>query len=450
MQLHRTGLTLVAATAVVASAAISAPAHPVVAQAKGVQAKAAPAVTVAASATPDRIVLNPTTQPQTSQSITWRTRFSTFTGRAEYRIQGSSKTKQQAASEAAVPLLIAVTPARHHTAKLRDLTPGTTYEYRVGSSAGWSDWSTFTTAPQNPGAWEFLYFGDAQKGLGDVWPAVADQAYRAHPDAQVTIAAGDMINDSEQDDQWAQWFAGLPQTRTNNLITTPGNHEYTVDPLLTQYLGHFDYPENGPALRGETVWFTDYQGVRFVSLNANAPLGGIDQALWLDRVLSDNPNKWTVVTFHQPIFSGSPGRDNLATRLVWLPILEKHDVDLVLQGHDHTYARGYLASNETATGSQGPVYVVSNAGGKHYELAGAETNNWVDNGARRVVGVEGVSSYQSVQVRGDRLVYRAMVAHVSASGSPQGLRVGDVLDAFTVHKDSAGIKQVVEDPRTVR
>ena len=276
-----------------------------------------------------------------------------------------------------------------------------------------------------------------------MWPNVAAAAYASAPDAKVTIAAGDMINDSNKDAQWAEWFAALPQTASNNIITTPGNHEYTGDGLLLQYRGHFDYPTNGPKVRNETAWFTDYQGVRFVSLDANAPLGGPDQAIWLDRVLSTNPNKWTVVTFHQPLFSGSPGRDNIATRTAWLPILEKHNVDLVLQGHDHVYARGHLTKNEIDGGSNGPVYVVSNSGGKNYELAGPTNNNWVNNGARRVVGAEGVASFQRIQVQGDRLVYRSTVAHVRDGGSPQGLAVGDTLDSFTVHKDAAGTKRVV-------
>ena len=74
-----------------------------------------------------------------------------------------------------------------------------------------SRWSRFTTATATETPWEFLYFGDAQKGLTDVWPNVAAAAYASAPDAKVTIAAGDMINDSNKDAQWAEWFAALPR-----------------------------------------------------------------------------------------------------------------------------------------------------------------------------------------------------------------------------------------------
>ena len=41
----------------------------------------------------------------------------------------------------------------------------------------------------------------------------------------------------------------------------------------------------------ETVYFIDYQGVRFISLNSNQETQS--QVSWLREVLSDNPNKWT-------------------------------------------------------------------------------------------------------------------------------------------------------------
>ena len=87
--------------------------------------------------------------------------------------------------------------------------------------------------------------------------------------------------------------------------------------------------------------------MRFISLNALADLDCASiltaQTAWLDRVLEENPNKWSVVSFHQPVFSVTPGRDNKTIRDAWLPVFEKHGVDLVLQGHDHAYGRGNLA-----------------------------------------------------------------------------------------------------------
>ena len=61
-----------------------------------------------------------------------------------------------------------------------------------------------------------------------------------------------------------------------------------------------------------------------------------EQTAWLEKVLADNPNRWTIVEFHQPIFSPAKGRDNPEQRAAWKPLFDRHGVDLVLTGHDHT------------------------------------------------------------------------------------------------------------------
>ena len=70
-------------------------------------------------------------------------------------------------------------------------------------------------------------------------------------------------------------------------------------------------------------------------------------------VLADNDQRWTVVTFHHPVWSGAEGRNNPALREIWGPILEEHGVDLVLQGHDHTYGRGNVPTGTTTATTGG-------------------------------------------------------------------------------------------------
>ena len=65
------------------------------------------------------------------------------------------------------------------------------------------------------------------------------------------------------------------------------------------------------------------------------------QAQWLEGLLAENPNKWTVVTFHHPMYSPT-GRDNKELRELWRPVFDRYGVDLVLTGHDHAYGRSGL------------------------------------------------------------------------------------------------------------
>ena len=49
----------------------------------------------------------------------------------------------------------------------------------------------------------------------------------------------------------------------------------------------------------ETLYYLDYQGVRFISLDSNIALD--DQVSWLRRTLKNNTNRWTVITFSSSI-----------------------------------------------------------------------------------------------------------------------------------------------------
>jgi 3',5'-cyclic AMP phosphodiesterase CpdA len=101
-------------------------------------------------------------------------------------------------------------------------------------------------------------------------------------------------------------------------------------------------------------------------LNGNEKLQ--EQADWLNSILSGNPNFWTIVAIHHPIYSMSKGRDQRNTRNAFLQIFDKYNVDLVLQGHDHVYARTHKMKDGKPVGpnEKGTVYVTSNSGSDEY------------------------------------------------------------------------------------
>jgi hypothetical protein len=115
--------------------------------------------------------------------------------------------------------------------------------------------------------------------------------------------------------------------------------------------------------------------------------------------------------------------------LLW-PVLEARGADLVLTGHDHSYARGQRSPT-------GPILVTSVSGTKFYDATDAD---WTANGATRAVAAEGAATYQVITVGRDRLDYRAVVTHLDAdSDAPVAVR--GTLDRFTITK--AGTRRVV-------
>jgi hypothetical protein len=402
---------------------------------------------------PDRVMLTNEGDPATSQSVTWRTDTTVKVAQAQLaKATGGPGFKSGATTVVAAkhqPITSSLgAETVFHTVRFEGLEPETKYLYRVGdgTTANWSEWYEFETAAATAKPFSFIYFGDAQNDIQEHWSRVMRQAFSDAPEAKLLLHAGDLIDNHNTDQQWGDWFkAGsfIPAMRTN--VATPGNHEYSGTNLSQYWRTQFAWPDNGPtqgtaavieALKG-TVYYLDYQGVRFISLNSN--VSAVASALrpeflevqraWLESVLADNPNKWTVATFHHPMFSTADGRNNPTQRASWLPVLERYGVDLVLQGHDHSYGRGNVAEGTTgATGKT--IYAVSVSGPKMYE---ASDSNWTSNGGvAKKIGMN-TQLYQVISVDGDRLTYKAKTA------------TGELYDDLTITKPADGPKVITEN-----
>ena len=382
---------------------------------------------------PDRVILTWKGDPATSQAVTWRTSLEVKQAFAEIALsEGGPKFKPMRHKAQTQPLKTSINESHYHSVNFENLRPRTKYVYRVGdgrTDKTWSEWFQFETASDRPEPFGFIYFGDAQNDIKSHWSRVARGAYTEMPKATFIVHAGDLINNRDDDSQWGEWHAAAGWI--NGMVPsvpTPGNHEYakTVDP---HWRAQFTLPENGPPGLEETTYFLDYQGVRIISLNTEEQLA--EQVPWLERVLANNPCKWTVITFHRPIYSPVAGRDNKNIREAWRPVFDRapKGVDLVLQGHDHTYGRsGLMRDDNTLHGGQvfterGTVYCVSVSGPKHY---GVGDLPWM------VRKAEGIQLYQLIRIDGNRLNYEARTAK------------GDLFDAFELRKRPDGGNELIE------
>lgn len=369
---------------------------------------------------PDRIVLTWTGNPASSQSVTWRTDRTVAQGQAQIMAADHgplAKENARTISARSTDLKTDLNEPRFHTAQFEGLIPNTKYAYRVGDGVNWSEWFHFTTASDRDDPFTFIYFGDAQNDVRSSWSRVIREAFQDAPRAKFTLHAGDLINKANADGEWGEWFqAGGWINGTIPVIATPGNHEYAVINGAPKSLsGHwppqFAFPENGPEGLKESTYFLDIQGTRIVSLNSNEKVK--EQVPWLRQVLASNPNRWTIVTFHHPVYSTAKGRDNREIRETWQPILDEFRVDLVLQGHDHTYGRTNLSAGTNAVTPAGTIYVVSVSGPKMYEI---------DRKSVFVRVAEQTQLYQIIRIDGNRLLYEAKTA------------TGQLYDSFALRK----------------
>ena len=395
------------------------------------------------TAQPERIVLNLTADPAHEMAVTWRTAQGAV-GFVEYaEAQDGPDFIQQAVRVTAVTddatIVVREAPefrAAYHSTVLKELKPETVYAYRVGDGVRWSEWLQFRTAATTAEPFTFLYMGDMQNNILSEASRTMRMAFRKAGDAAFVIHAGDLINRHDSDNEWGEWFAagGFLYAQTPQM-PTPGNHEYGRGPVLNpQWRRQYTLPETGPAgveKLKETAWTVDYQGLRLISVDA--PLFHGDEAMraemvrWLDGLLANNPNRWTALFLHFPLFSIDPDRDNARVRDALKPLIDKYGVDLVLQAHDHGYARGAIGTGPMGNpgpaqpSDQGSTYVVSVAGPKMYPVADL---GWASRSASRT------QTFQTLDVSQDAVTYRAFTA------------TGRELDAFRLTKGADGVARV--------
>lgn len=390
-----------------------------------------------ASEFPDRVVVVPGENASSTHYVNWRTNAQTKDSVVEITVAQGTPGLHLTARSINGSYTVLETEnglAHHHNAVLSDLEPDTLYAYRVKGDNTWSEWFQFRTPASMFEPYSAVYFGDAQNAVKAYFSRTVREAVMTAPRARLMIHAGDLVNsrDGIHDDEWGEWFDAMSWSGASvSQLPVPGNHEFIEDEneyrhLVEHWEAQFKVAGNGPEGLERTVYYTDFQGVRYISLDSMEALQNEEnakqQAAWLRNVLADNPNHWTVVVHHHPMFSVSLGRDNPLLRKHWLPIYEEFGVDLVLQGHDHTYGRGHNMSGTDA----GPVYLVSVAGPKMY-LVSEQAE------ARMQRNAEDVQLFQTLDFSHERLQYKSFTV------------TGELYDAFDIVRTESGATRIEDN-----
>lgn len=430
-----------------------------------------------ASQWPDRIVVTLPDDPATSFAVTWRTDDSVDGAVAEIapalpdarfdaaamEVQADTQPLEldrvhRLGETSAVEFNVGLRPVHFHSVTFRGLEADSLYAYRVrGAEGAWSEWFQARTAPRQ-GPVSFIYLGDAQNGILSHWARTVRAAFRHAQDARFILHAGDLVNRASRDYEWAQWFKSVGFIHGMiPAIPVAGNHEYdrlglpedtTQRMLSIMWRPQFTLPvvESLPSVLHETVYEVRYH--RDLHIFVLDTQGGLiaEQAAWLDERLSASDAQWRVVTMHHPTFSSGANRDNAERRELLLPVLLKHEVDLVLQGHDHTYSRGVILDKDSIANDDAPVrtqagderqvrsmFVNSVSGAKQYQLKEDRWDAYAADGVTLEQAGENTQFYQVVKVDGDRLHYDAFTA------------TGERYDAFVMEKKTDGSKRIVPD-----
>ena len=194
----------------------------------------------------------------------------------------------------------------------------------------------------------FVAFGDF--GGGEAQDAVAGAMERWAADGHrvdALVTTGDNVyNRGEPERFRAQLDEPYRELRrTRPLWVTLGNHDVQAGDGATQ-LRHLGLPD--------LPYVKELRGVQLLFVDGNRPDQA--QAEWLEARLSERGPRFRVVVFHQPAWSCSNHDSTGDIDRRWVPVFERHQVALVLNGHDHNYQR--------FVSDAGVTYVVTGGGGK--------------------------------------------------------------------------------------
>ncbi len=272
---------------------------------------------------------------------------------------------------------------------VKELEKETQYYYQVFKNGEWQKAESIKTG--DPDSFSFLYVGDPQIGAcknqvssenetmkneiaarNDAfnWNKTLNNAMTAHPEVSFMLSAGDQVNAADREYEYAGYLSASALTSLP-VSTTIGNH----DSGSYQYSYHFNTPNSfdlndttyalGHTKAGTDYYYT-YGDALFIIIDTNNYNCATHRNVIEKAVKENEDKKWRIVMFHQDIYGSGldhSDSDGIILRTQLTPIFDEFDIDVALQGHDHTYSRSYQLSGD---GKEHTAFDKSNAYGEDY------------------------------------------------------------------------------------
>jgi len=237
------------------------------------------------------------------------------------------------------------------------LKPGTSYTYEGLGLAGVK--GSFTTAPSDPAAFEFVVYGDTRTRHEMHRKVVA--AILKYSSPQFVLHTGDLLADGADSGQWPVFFdIERELLRKAAFFPSLGNHERNNE----QYYDFFNV---------STPYYSfNWGGAHFIVIDSD--IGNVsrsesardafwtEQRRWLEEDLqhSQSAQFRFVFAHHPPLTAVTRRQGDNPQMTALMPMFEKYKVTAGFFGHDHNYQH-YVKDgvNYFITGGGGaPLYDV--------------------------------------------------------------------------------------------
>ncbi|MCL2030022.1 MAG: S-layer homology domain-containing protein [Oscillospiraceae bacterium] len=365
------------------------------------------------------------------------------------------------------------------------LDPDTDYAYRLSDGAEWSKVKLFST--RNPDKYAVIAVGDPQISPGDerTWNKALTMAVERADTlggAAFAMSAGDQMNYANNWEELAGYLS--PKAMTSlPFMTTVGNHDTQDQRSGSGYAGFvrgslLPFTYNQPNLywpvewqslnndqgRGGGNFYFSYGNTLYISINSNIKNVNSHEAFMEEAIASHPGATWRVALYHHDIYgvgshaSTSGYGDSVDMQPTWGPFMDRHNIDIVVNGHDHIYGRSkfmkgdevvlyqmptvldrdHLGITEKNPGTyilpDGTLYMALGAAGtKRYD---PYVSDWLAYTPGRI----NVSEYSIMEIEGDKLTFTTYRIDTDA-----------VVDSVTLKKtaDYADLQRLITSSEAV-
>jgi hypothetical protein len=202
---------------------------------------------------------------------------------------------------------------------------------------------------------------------------------------------------------WEEGFRNIDSVaQAMPMLAVTCNHDYrkgVIQRLERRFSLTFSYFLDS-MIGDNQVYTLSYGPAQLFLLDSNRELPYLlTQRDWLKTQLQQSQARWKIVVLHHPLFSIRSASRNLIQRWVFNSLLEDYGVDLVLQAHEHNYARMTAHEDGMATT---PVYTVSHCSPKNYDFYQNERYDRFGTESRY---------YQTIDLSGDTLTMATYEAY---------------------------------------
>ena len=292
-----------------------------------------------------------------------------------------------------------------YKAEIENLLPGTSYSYRIGSKSknDFSEFYTFTTENENAEPFSFIAVTDPQGRTAEEYSYYTKTLKKALEDCNnpaFILNCGDFTDNAYYDDWWRYFFESARGTcESIPLMTAVGNHDVRGESVKF-YNYHFNNPQNAKGLANgytpsetasktlaacirnidNTVYSFDYGNAHFAVVNTGSDSGDATELLnlqkeWLRDDLKNSDKKWKVLVTHRGVYVEKIRKNADNANRAFLDIIDECGVDLVIEGHDHTYMRTHVMK-EGKVSENGTIYaLIGSAALKRYDAT--DVHEWV-------------------------------------------------------------------------